>query len=95
MICGDDNDKTDYTGRGCHVEGVRAHVLRHDGPGKDHDNMPGDTIVFCDSYFNFESTSKRVALLDEDKTEANYKRYDVKNLVSMGQSPVNQECRAR
>jgi hypothetical protein len=85
MICGNDNDRTDYTGRGCHTNGVRAHVLRHDGPGKNHDNMPHDTIVFCDSYFDFQSTSKRVELLDEDKTEKIYRRYDVEVMISMGQ----------
>jgi hypothetical protein len=86
MICGNTNDLTDHNGRGCHSEGegVRAHVLRHDGPGQEHDNMPYDTIIFCDSYFNFESTSARVKLIDEDTSERLYPRYDVKSLVSMG-----------
>jgi hypothetical protein len=47
--------------------------------------MPHDTIVFCDSYFDFQSTSKRVELLDEDKTEKIYRRYDVEVMISMGQ----------
>lgn len=86
MICGLENDKTDHQGRGCKTPGVRAHVLRHDGPGsKLYDNMPYDTIVFCDSYFDFESTTARVKLLHEDENQKVYNRKDVEGLKSMGQ----------
>ena len=48
--------------------------------------MDHDTIIFCDSYFDFESTTARVKLLDDDEDEKVYKRNNVEMLKSMGQS---------
>ncbi|KAM0720975.1 hypothetical protein Q7P37_003260 [Cladosporium fusiforme] len=57
-------DRKSKDGRGCGTPGVRAHVLRHDGP--DGDNMLVDTVYFCDGFFDYESTSERIQKADDD-----------------------------
>lgn len=82
-VCGNKYDRIDKNGRGCKTPGVRAHVLRADGPKGD--NMLDDTVYLCDTWFDdFESTTTVIQKV-EDQPDV-YDRVNARTLISQGKS---------